>query len=190
MNLPAASMRRSRRKGAEARPAIRPHASDQPYRVGPGRPPPEFQFKPGQSGNPRGAKRKPASIIPDLKALLEEALGGKVTLRQGDKERIVTKAAAGIEQMVNQFAQGDRNARRDLIDLAYKLGVDLTADRGQAADNALETTVTADDEALLADYVKRHSGESVSREHDTDDPAAEPNTTELSEPTRPDRRTR
>ena len=52
---------------------------DEEYRVGPGRPPKEFQFKPGQSGNPKGAKRK-HPIVPDLKATLERALNGTVTL--------------------------------------------------------------------------------------------------------------
>src|SRR6266705_6302507 len=80
--------------------------SDEEYRVGPGCPPKEFQFKPGQSGNPKGAKRKTPSIESDLKALLERALNKKVTLRQGERERIVTKAEAGIEQLDNQFAQG------------------------------------------------------------------------------------
>jgi hypothetical protein len=97
--------------------------SDGEYRVGPGRPPKEFQFKPGQSGNPKGGKRKSPSIAPDLKALFERALSKTVMLRQGEKERIVTMAAAGIEQLVNQFAKGDRHARRDLIVLADKLGV-------------------------------------------------------------------
>ena len=32
--------------------------SEEEYKVGPGRPPKEYQFKPGQSGNPKGAKRK------------------------------------------------------------------------------------------------------------------------------------
>jgi hypothetical protein len=44
-----------------------------------------------------------------------------VKLRQGSREKIVTCAAAGIEQLVNQFAKGDRHARRDLIVLAEKL---------------------------------------------------------------------
>jgi Family of unknown function (DUF5681) len=96
---------------------------DQEYRVGPGRPPKEYQFKPGQSGNPKGAPRKPQSIAPDLGAILERSLNGKVTLRQGEKEKIVTKCAAGIEQLVTQFAKGDRHARRDLFLLVDRLGV-------------------------------------------------------------------
>jgi Family of unknown function (DUF5681) len=96
---------------------------DQEYRVGPGRPPKEYQFKPGQSGNPKGAPRKPESIAPELGAILERSLNGKVTLRQGEKEKIVTKFAAGMEQLVTQFAKGDRHARRDLFQLVDRLGV-------------------------------------------------------------------
>ncbi len=160
---------RSTRKGGRKRSdrSVVSETSDDEYRVGPGRPPKEFQFKPGQSGNPKGAKRKAASIAPDLKALLERALGKKVRLRQGEKEQIVTKAAAGIEQLVNQFAQGDRHARRDLIVLAGKLEVDLTAGQSKAIENALEAALTTEDEALLADYLRRHG---VQRDIDADLP--------------------
>lgn len=132
--------------------------SDHEYRVGPGRPPKEHQFKPGQSGNPEGARRKPRSIGPDLKALFERALSTKVKLRQGEKERIISKAAAGIEQLVNQFAKGDRHARRDLITLAPKLGIDLVAGQGDIG-QAVAEALSANDEALLADYVRRHSSQ-------------------------------
>ena len=130
---------------------------DEDYRVGPGRPPKQYQFKPGQSGNPKGARRKPRSIAPDLKALFERALSGKVTLRQGEQEKIITKAAAGIEQLVNQFAKGDRHARRDLLALAARLGIDLMAGQSDALEQSVATAISANDEALLADYVRRHA---------------------------------
>jgi hypothetical protein len=129
--------------------------SDPEYRIGPGRPPKEYQFKPGQSGNPKGARRKPRSIAPDLKALLKRALSGKVMLRQGEQEKIITKAAAGIEQLVNQFAKGDRHARRDLLTLAERLGVDLVAGPGEALKQSVAAALSANDEALLADLVQR-----------------------------------
>jgi hypothetical protein len=148
--------RTSSRKRSERPVASTPKSPPEKYRVGPGRPPREFQFKPGQSGNPKGAKRKTSSITPDLKASLEHALGKKVTLTQGDTERIVTKAEAGMEQLVNQFARGDRYARRDLMVLAGALGVDLAAGQGQAIENALEAAVTANDAALVANFLHRH----------------------------------
>src|SRR5882757_5497642 len=143
-----------RRKHSDAPP---PDPPDQEYRVGPGRPPKEHQFRPGQSGNPKGARRKSTSIELDLKALFERALSGKVTLRQGEQEKIITKAAAGIEQLVNQFAKGDRHARRDLLALAATLEVDLVAGQGDALEQTVAAALSANDEALLADYVQRHA---------------------------------
>jgi len=80
-----------------------------------------------------------------------------VTLRHGEQEKIITKAAAGIEQLVNQFAKGDRHARRDLLALAARFGVDLMAGQGNALGQSVATALSANDEALLADYVRRHA---------------------------------
>jgi hypothetical protein len=121
------------------------------YKVGPGRPPKEFQFKPGVSGNPKGAKRKSPPTELDLKAALKRALDKKVQLKQGEHEQTVTMAVAGIEQLVAQYAKGDRHARRDLITLADKLGVDLLAGQTQAIENALAPS----NEAILLAYLDR-----------------------------------
>ena len=125
--------------------------SGEDYKVGPGRPPKEYQFKPGQSGNPKGAKRKPKSVAPDLKAALEQALSKPIKLKQGEKERIVSMAVAGIEQLVVQFAKGNPHAWRDLFAVADKLGVDLLAGQQQAIKDAL----AANHEAILRTYVER-----------------------------------
>jgi Family of unknown function (DUF5681) len=154
--LPDDGRRRSHGGGSEVLDASAPEE----YRVGPGRPPKQFQWKPGQSGNPQGRKRTSASIVPDLKAVLERALGKKVTLRQGERERTVTMATAGIEQLVAQFAKGDRYARRDILDLAHRLGVDLMAGRDSNARDA-EIDVSAEDEVLLADYLRRHAAGAI-----------------------------
>ena len=68
-------------------PAAATETSEQEYKVGPGRPPKEYRFKPGQSGNPKGAKRKPKSMAPDLKVALERALNKTIKLKQGEKEQ-------------------------------------------------------------------------------------------------------
>jgi len=160
------------RKRSSPTLSLKTNARDQEYRVGPGRPPKEYQFKPGQSGNPKGARRNPRSIAPDLKALFERALSAKVTLRQGEREKIITKAAAGIEQLVNQFAKGDRHARRDLIALAERLGVELVAGQGAALEQSVAAALSANDEALLADYVRRHAVQPDHRnESDADQPS-------------------
>jgi uncharacterized protein DUF5681 len=121
------------------------------YKVGPGRPPKEFRFQKGISGNPKGRKPKPPPIAPDLKAALERALNEKVPLRQGERTLLLSKAEAGILQLVNQFAKGDRHARRDLLQLADRLGIDL-AGRLQ---KALETALGPDHQSILDAYVER-----------------------------------
>jgi len=152
------SAKPSRRKRGSSRPLSKPPASNAPYRVGPGCPPKEYQFKPGQSGNPAGARNRPPSIAPDLKALLQAALGKKIALTIGDKERILTRAAAGIEHLVEQFARGDRYARRDLFDLADRLDLDLGASSKAALEELTGKALTAEDEALVADFLKRQTG--------------------------------
>lgn len=98
--------------------------------------------------------------------MLERALNEKVPLRQGEQGQNITMAAAGIDKLVNQYAEGDRHARRDLIALAGTLGVDLTAGQGKAFENALVAAFTADDEAIIADFLRR---ERVQPEHRDDD---------------------
>ena len=139
------------RKRCKRRTASETTTSAQEYKVGPRRPPREYQFKPGQSGNPKGAKQKPPSIALDLKLALERALNKPVKLKQGEQERMVSMAVAGIEQLVAQFVKGDRHARRDLLALADKLGVDLLAGQHHAIQEAL----ASNHEAILLKYVER-----------------------------------
>jgi hypothetical protein len=113
----------------EAEGEQKPDPSDEDtYKVGPGYPPNEHKWKKGgRSPNPKGRPRKVPSMKPDLKKALESALNEKVVITKDKKEVVLTKAALGIQQLVNQFAKGDRHARRDLFQYAALLGVDLHA---------------------------------------------------------------
>jgi hypothetical protein len=98
------------------------------YKVGPGYPPKQYTWKKGgPSPYPKGRPKKVLSMKPDLKKALETALNEKVVITKDKKEIVLTKAALGIQQLVNQFAKGDRYARRDLFQYAAQLGVDLQA---------------------------------------------------------------
>jgi Family of unknown function (DUF5681) len=139
--------------------------------VGYKRPPKKFQFKKGKSGNPSGGKRDAAgSPVADLRLLLQLALNSRV--RHGEREDLMTHAAAGIEQLVAQFAAGDRHARRDLIVLAEKLGVELTADYG-AIQQVVTAALAAEDEAIIADFLRRHGVEPEQDGHTDSTPDAE-----------------
>jgi Family of unknown function (DUF5681) len=152
---PRATRKRAKIKQKRPQPRALAKIPDAEYRVGPGHPPREYQFKPGQSGNPKGARRKSKTIAPDLKMHLQEALNSKINLKQDSKERIVTKAAAGIEQAVNAFAEGDRHALRCVLDMARWLKLDLDGQTLAAAPSP-KASSSAEDEAILADFLRRH----------------------------------
>lgn len=126
-------------------------SSNDEYRVGPGHPPLESQFKKGApSPNPKGRPRKDATALPDVKKLFEEALNKKFKLKKGDKDVFLTRTALGIDQLLNQFAKGDRHARRDLMDMAEKFGVDLLAGQKAKIQEALQPSHQTILDAYLA----------------------------------------
>ena len=83
------------------------------HKVGPGSPPPDKRWKKGgPSPNPRGRPRKDQSMLPDVRKAFEQALNKKVAVPRGDKTVLMTRIEIGLEQLLNQFAKGDRHARR------------------------------------------------------------------------------
>jgi len=130
------------------------------YDVGYRRPPREYRFKKGRSGNPTGKRKTPSKRL-DLRTQLENELKKAFTARRGKRVKTLSKGAAGIEQLVDQFAKGDRNARRDLFRVCEQLGVALT--NRDALERALDDALSAEDEALLADFAKRCGGEYPAR---------------------------
>ncbi len=76
---------------------------DDEYEVGYGRPPKHTQFKPGQSGNPRGRPKKSKNVD----ALLEKELDEIVTLHEGGQPKRMTKREAIIKQFVNLAIKGN-----------------------------------------------------------------------------------
>lgn len=87
------------------------------YTVGYGKPPKDSQFKPGQSGNPKGRPRRSKSID----ALIRDELGRKVRLQEGGREIHITKREAIIKQLVNKAIKGDARATQMMMLLIEKL---------------------------------------------------------------------
>ncbi len=73
------------------------------YEVGYGKPPRHSRFKPGQSGNPKGRKRGSKSTG----TLLREILDEKVVVREGNREKKLTRKEAWLRQTMNG-SQGRR----------------------------------------------------------------------------------
>ena len=93
-------------------------------------------------------------MLPDVRKAFEQALNKKVLVPRGDKKVLMTRVEIGLEQLLNQFAKGDRHARRDLMEYADKLGIDFLAKHRQAIEEAL----TPNYQAILDASLARRSG--------------------------------
>jgi hypothetical protein len=87
--------------------------------VGYKRPPVDRQFKPGQSGNPKGRPKGRKN----LKTMLVDVLYTKVKLRGKNGTRTVSKLEAMIEVISNKALKGDPRALATIVQIADKLEV-------------------------------------------------------------------
>jgi hypothetical protein len=93
-------------------------------------------------------------MLPDVRKAFEQAVNKKVLVPRGDRKVLMTRVEIGLEQLLNQFAKGDRHARRDLMEYADKLGIDFLANHRQA----LEEALTPNYQAILDGFLARRSG--------------------------------
>lgn len=83
------------------------------YSVGYRKPPKHSQFKPGQSGNPRGKAKGRKNLTTEL---LEE-LSERVVVTENGRQRKLSKQTIILKRMVTDAAQGDAKARDQLLKL-------------------------------------------------------------------------
>ena len=76
-------------------------------------------------------------MAPDFKKAFEQALNKKILVSRGERKVLMTRAQIGFEQLLNQFAKGDRYARRDVMEYCAKLGIDFLANYKQTLEEAL-----------------------------------------------------
>jgi hypothetical protein len=105
--------------------------------TGYGNPPIESQFKPGQSGNPRGRPKGILNFATDLKRTLE----APITLNDGGKTKRVSTQKAVLLRMREKALKGDARALDRLLDFARIFSVGPT--------EATTKIVSADDQAIL-----------------------------------------
>ena len=87
------------------------YIKNKPYKVGPGYPPKEYQFKPGQSGNPNGRPLGQKS----MHAIIREELSRRVTVKEGNEiSEISTKRAIG-RRWVLEALKGNLKAAKIII---------------------------------------------------------------------------
>ena len=119
------------------------------YEVGYGKPPRNAGFKKGQSGNPRGRPRGSKN----LSTLLTDALNEPVVVTEDGRKRKISKRELGVRQLVNKFAMAEAQATKILLGLMQE------RDRLAAEASAERPSLSADDEKVIANLLKRLRGE-------------------------------
>ena len=123
----------------KSRPRIRVRLN-QDDEVGYGRPPRAHQFKPGQSGNPKGRKKG----VKNEATILHEILQHKVSLRERGKTRKVTLLEAILRKLVEDCLKGNIRSTSFLLN---RFQATSTRDGSQA-------DIGEDDKAVLEAYIK------------------------------------
>jgi hypothetical protein len=108
------------------------------YQVGRGKPPRAHQWKPGQSGNPKGRKKGSKNES----TMLREVLFSKVRMRIGSKVRTVTKLEAILTRFAEASLKGDVKSAQFLLN---RYGALVSGEVG-------ESSISDNDHELLEEF--------------------------------------
>jgi hypothetical protein len=107
------------------------------YEVGKGKPPKKHQFKPGQSGNPKGRPKGSKNVH----HVLTKILGEKITITDAGKKMVVDKLEGAIRVMVNKSFEGSP--------ASLKLLLEVLEYGGESEQPSAENPFTDEDHAAL-----------------------------------------
>lgn len=117
------------------------------YEVGYGKAPIDTRFQKGQSGNPSGRRKKPASM-PEV---LQEELNQTITITRNGKRHTTTKMQAAVAGLVNTAIAGDMSAFRVLSVFVQALS---------ASPSVSDTELEELDQKVLASLFSKFNPES------------------------------
>jgi hypothetical protein len=132
-------------------------------KVGWRKPPKQYQFKKGRSGNPRGRPKGSKN----LKTELSEELSERVSVKEGGRIRVVSKRRALLKRMIAQGINGNDRATAKVFDLYLKVnGIAEEASALGLPLNEEELTVMN----VLRDRLQRQARQSAPAQTETTTP--------------------
>lgn len=107
------------------------------YKVGYGKPPRHTRFRKGRSGNPKGRPKHTRNLRSDLVEELRES----ILVREGNRERHISKQRAMLKSLTARAIKGDPRAANIILNMIMRVlereaPLDSTGDL-DAADRAI-----------------------------------------------------
>ena len=125
-------------------PEERDTSEPQQYEVGYGRPPKHTRFAPGKSGNRKGRPRGSRNI----KTLVSEFAKGLIKVKEGGRERTLTRADALIRKLFADAITG--NTKATTFTLQFFRDAGLLSEEDEVSNRQ----ITPEDQAIIRDYLK------------------------------------
>jgi len=113
------------------------------YEVGYGKPPKHTQFKPSQSGNPKGRPKAAKNFKTDL----TEEMNELVQITEGGRSKTISKQRAILKRTVEKALKGDMRA----VDLIIKWVSNYLQIMEVQED--IVQQISSDDRAILNNYI-------------------------------------
>jgi hypothetical protein len=110
------------------------------------RPPKATRFSKGSSGNPKGRPKGANNLKSDLANIMEK----RVCIREDGEQRFVSGRELMLLTLFEKAVKGDIRACNQIFGMLMKL------DASEPSDKEAET-VTDNDRAIVADFLRRHS---------------------------------
>jgi len=124
-------------------PFVPPETPAEEEKVGYGRPPRAYRFRPGQSGNPRGRPSQKRKI----ERLLARALDQKTSTTEDGRVRSVSKLEAAMIQLADRAASGDPRALNSVLS--------MIRDEPKRPPPAEPVNFGAEDSLVVAELIRR-----------------------------------
>ena len=114
------------------------HTAEDPYEVGYSRPPKHSQFLPGESGNPKGRKRKPKSTQDQMRTILSK----RITIAEGGQTKRLTLQEVMLRSIANKAAKGDLRAANFVLNL-------INSEEAAGSETIEQSSLSPEDQALF-----------------------------------------